>query len=140
VFSLEEANALIPRLKQLVGRQLERQFEIEARLRSLARCLGHIPESLQIADKDSLEVQIIKQDIAERIRVFEKDWQPVSSLGGVVKDSRLGLIDFLGLLEGRFVWLCWRYGEDRVNFFQELDQGFSARKRIEPGVQQKLLN
>ena len=36
--------------------------------------------------------------------------------GGVPKDLELGLVDFLGLVSGREVNLCWRYGEKRIRF------------------------
>jgi len=116
LFTLEEANALVPTLHRLVGRQMLRQAEIEDRLRQL------------------------KTDLMERIAAYEEGWQEVSSLGAVVKDTRTGLIDFYGHLEGRTVWLCWRYGEEKIDFFHELDSGFSGRKPLGPAARQKLLN
>jgi hypothetical protein len=50
--------------------------------------------------------------------------------GGVPKDLELGLVDFLGLVGGREVNLCWRYGEKRVRFWHGLDEGFGGRKAI----------
>jgi hypothetical protein len=50
--------------------------------------------------------------------------------GGVPKDLELGLVDFLGLVEGREVNLCWRYGEKRIRFWHGLDEGFGGRKAI----------
>ena len=44
LFTLEEANALVPTLKRLVGRQMLRQTEIEDRLRSLSRATGKVPQ------------------------------------------------------------------------------------------------
>jgi hypothetical protein len=28
------------------------------------------------------------------------------------------------------VFLCWKYGEDRVGFFHELDAGFAGRRPL----------
>ena len=50
--------------------------------------------------------------------------------GGVPKDLELGLVDFLGLVGGREVNLCWRYGEKRIRFWHGLDEGFGGRKAI----------
>ena len=48
VFTLEEANALVPTLHRLVGRQMLRQTEIEERLRKLARAAGHAPRIAEL--------------------------------------------------------------------------------------------
>jgi hypothetical protein len=140
VFTLEEANALVPTLHRLVGRQLLRQTEIEDRLRQLTRAAGRNLQDLEITQDDSAEVRRLKTDLMERIAAYEEGWQEVASLGAVVKDVRTGLVDFYGQLDGRTVWLCWRYGEERIDFFHELDSGFASRKPLGPAARQKLLN
>jgi len=140
VFTLEEANALVPTLHRLVGRQMLRQSEIEDRLRRLTRLVGRNLQDLEIAEDDTAEVRELKTDLMERIAAYEEGWQEVASLGAVVKDARTGLIDFYGHLDGRTVWLCWRYGEERIDFFHELDSGYSGRKPLGPAARQKLLN
>jgi hypothetical protein len=140
LFTLEEANALVPVLHRLVGRQMLRQAEIEDRLRQLKRTAGPDLHDLEIAEDDTVEIRQLKTDLMERIAAYEEGWQEVTSLGAVVKDTRTGLIDFYGQLEGRTVWLCWRYGEEKIDFFHELDSGFSGRKPLGPAARQKLLN
>jgi len=140
LFTLEEANALVPTLHRLVGRQMLRQAEIEDRLRQLKRAAGPDLHDLEIAEDDTVEIRQLKTDLMERIAAYEEGWQEVSSLGAVVKDTRTGLVDFYGHLEGRTVWLCWRYGEEKIDFFHELDSGFSGRKPLGPAARQKLLN
>jgi hypothetical protein len=140
LFTLEEANALVPTLHRLVGRQMLRQSEIEDRLRQLTRAAGQVPRDLQIEDADPPEVRKLKADLMERIAAYEEGWQEVAALGAVVKDTRTGLVDFYGRVDGRAVWLCWRYGEERIDFFHELDSGFASRKPLSPATRQKLLN
>jgi hypothetical protein len=140
LFTLEEANALVPTLHRLVGRQMLRQSEIEDRLRQLTKAAGQVPRDLQIDDGDTPEIRTLKADLMERIAAYEEGWQEVASLGAVVKDTRTGLVDFYGRVDGRTVWLCWRYGEERIDFFHELDTGFAARKPLSPSTRQKLLN
>jgi hypothetical protein len=43
MFTLEEACALVPKLRELVGRQLTWRAEIEDHLRSLAAATGEVP-------------------------------------------------------------------------------------------------
>lgn len=140
VFTLKEVNALVPTLDRLVGRQMLRQTEIEERMRRLARELNGMPRELEIADNDPPLVRSLKADLMERIAAYEEGWDHVTSLGAVVKDTQSGLVDFYGKVEGRTVWLCWKYGEEQIEFFHELDVGFAGRKRIGSALRQKLLN
>jgi len=64
----------------------------------------------------------------------------VQTLGGVIKDPQTGLVDFYGRIEGRLVWLCWRYGEDSLGYFHELESGYAGRKPLTPDVRRQLLN
>ncbi|HET9454735.1 MAG TPA: DUF2203 domain-containing protein, partial [Gemmatimonadaceae bacterium] len=64
---------------------------------------------------------------ARDIDAFEGE---LHRLGIVLKDRRLGLIDFPAVVEGRQVWLCWRLGEPSVQFYHELDAGFGGRKPL----------
>ena len=48
----------------------------------------------------------------------------------IIRDLQRGLIDFPALREGREVYLCWLYGEDRIDFWHELDIGFAGRQPL----------
>ena len=48
-----------------------------------------------------------------------------------VKDLGLGLIDFVALHEGREVYLCWKYGEESIQFWHEIEDGYSGRHFID---------
>jgi hypothetical protein len=45
----------------------------------------------------------------------------ILDMGIEVKDLTSGLIDFVALYEGREVYLCWKYGEDSIQFWHEID-------------------
>ena len=47
------------------------------------------------------------------------------------KDINLGLLDFPALKSGREVYLCWKYGEDDIAFWHEIDAGYAGRQPIE---------
>ncbi len=46
VFTLEAANALVPRLSEVVGKQLSRRAGIESRLKALCDLTGKSPDEL----------------------------------------------------------------------------------------------
>ena len=47
-----------------------------------------------------------------------------------LRDIESGLIDFPALVNGRPVWLCWRLGEDDVEWWHELSTGFGSRRPL----------
>jgi len=140
LFSIAEVNALIPSLSALVETQLREQSEIEQGLAELTRLTGKAPHSLAANGDDSSEVARLKQDLRRRVRRYEARWVEVQNLGGVVKDPRIGLVDFYGKIEGRTVWLCWRYGEESIGYYHDLDSGFSGRRALTPAVRRTLVN
>jgi hypothetical protein len=140
VFTLEEANAILPRLKALMGAQMERRAEIERGLQRLAKRTGAVPGAVRIEESDPAPVRDLKRDLIERVEKYRAAWREIEELGVVLKDPGQGLVDFYGQVDGRFVWLCWRYGEDAVTHFHGFDEGFAGRKPIEGTLRQRHLN
>ena len=52
----------------------------------------------------------------------------LESLGVELKDPMSGLLDFRAQREGEEVYLCWRLGEDSVDYWHSLDSGFAGRR------------
>jgi hypothetical protein len=140
VFTISEVNALIPALSSLVQDQLREQSEIEHGLAELMRLTGEPPRSLEPASLDSAEVSRLKRDLRSRISRYETGWQRVQKWGGVIKDPQTGLVDFYGRVDGKLVWLCWRYGEDTLGYYHDLTSGFSGRRPLSADVRRKLVN
>jgi hypothetical protein len=55
----------------------------------------------------------------------------IQDMGIEVKDLTIGLIDFVAMHDGREVYLCWKYGEDSIQFWHEIETGFSGRQPID---------
>jgi hypothetical protein len=54
----------------------------------------------------------------------------LDELDVVLRDIATGLIDFPALVNGRQVWLCWRLGEDEIDWWHELSSGLAGRRRL----------
>jgi len=54
----------------------------------------------------------------------------VQDTGVLFKDINLGLLDFPALRNGRGVYLCWKYGEEDIEFWHEIEAGFAGRQSI----------
>jgi len=140
VFTISEINALIPDLSDLVGDQLREQSEIEHGLAELTRLSGSTPQSLEAGPGEGSEVRKLKRELKQRIERYEAGWARVQTMGGVVKDPQTGLVDFYGRVGEKLVWLCWRYGEDSLSHYHELESGFSGRRPLTADVRRALLN
>jgi len=62
--------------------------------------------------------------------VIQEDINLVADMGGVVKDLFMGLVDFLGRVNGEEVWLCWKRGEKKIDFWHPLSAGFMERQTL----------
>jgi hypothetical protein len=145
VFSIEEANALVPKLSELVGEQLEVADEIQTRVTALSAHIQTTTEgSAEVVDitvypADAAAVRVLKRELAGLIRRYRQGWLNVQELGAVVKDTSTGLLDFYGKVEDRLVWLCWKYGETSIDHYHELAAGFAARKPLDE-IRKLMLN
>jgi hypothetical protein len=146
VFSLEEVNALVPRLRDMVGQQIDIGQEIQRRVAELYALIGSEESAVgaEVVDitvypEDSEAARRLKRELSVLIGRYKQGWRDVQELGAVVKDTNTGLLDFYGRVDDRLVWLCWKYGEESIDFYHELDAGFSGRKPLAP-VRKHLLN
>jgi hypothetical protein len=121
-FTVEEANAALPRLVELLDQLMQARRAIMA-----AR-----PELWPVLKK-SIGNGGSKQ-AGELLPQFERVQSAVAAidaLGILLKDPDTGLVDFLHRrADGREVYLCWRYGEEQVAFWHELSAGFAGRRRL----------
>jgi hypothetical protein len=51
--------------------------------------------------------------------------------GIVVRDIDRGLIDFPAIREGHEVYLCWELGEDSIDWWHDLDDGYRGRQPLD---------
>ena len=120
-FSVDEANAVLPRVRSLV----------ESVLAARQRILDAQPEVWPVLQKAIGNGGSQKAgELVEEIKRIERGITAIQDLGAVVKDINTGLIDFPAVRGGREVFLCWRYDEPRVGFWHELHTGFDGRQPL----------
>jgi len=140
VFTLEEVDALLPRIKRLVAAQMDLRSGIEHRLGELAKALGSMPDSMDPVDSDPPHIRSLKLDLSTRVETYQSGWREVEALGAVLKDARVGLLDFYGQVDGKRVCFCWKFGEAAVTHYHFLEEGFGGRRPIEPAIRRRHLN
>lgn len=55
----------------------------------------------------------------------------IQDLGILIKDINIGLIDFPAIKDNHEVYLCWKYGEENIQFWHEVADGFAGRQSID---------
>lgn len=131
VFTLEEANQRLPLVRAIVQdivvlfRDLEERRE---RLDDVKRARGEVATTgrLYFEELEQVEVEIERDE--EKLMGYIGE---LSELGAELKDPRIGLIDFPAMLNERVVYLCWKLGEGDIQFWHELDAGFSGRQLVD---------
>lgn len=121
-FTLAEANALLPTIEPLMAELLERR----AKAVRLSKEITDLLQDTHVDFGGSLPSQL-----AQEFAIIEQRHREIKSYGCIVKNIDAGLVDFLSQIKGRDVYLCWRYGEEQVQYYHELHTGFRGRKAIE---------
>ena len=130
LFSVDEANALLPRIRRVLlhlqeGREklLEAQAQLGERFHGGPRANGHANP-----DSEMSRLTNASEDAQSQIRAAA---DAIHELGAELKDPERGMVDFRTLRDGRVVYLCWLMEEPRVMYWHELDAGYRGRQRLE---------
>jgi hypothetical protein len=136
LFTLDEANALIPRLEmEFLGIARSRKAADEA-----ARALGGEEAAGRVLRGEAAPEgrEQAGAALVSSVEALAAGVQRVNALGCTVKDLDLGLVDFSSEQGGTVVSLCWQFGEPEVAHYHGLDEGFAARKRLSVVEQEAL--
>jgi len=134
LFSLEEANALIPRLELIMERMQRRGIELREAIETLARDGGEPMTNIEVSDllERRPELQGLVEELEQLIREIE-------ACGGQFKGLELGLVDFPSEIDGQIGLLCWQYGEKEITHWHSLESGFDGRQPLPKAVRRSYL-
>jgi hypothetical protein len=128
-YDLDAANALVPDLDAILGRLRDQREELIAlRDEALERKAASVPDAggggPADPDPELRRIDLRMRGIVDQMQA-EVTWLDERSIA--LRDIASGLIDLPALVNGRQVWLCWQLGEDRVDHWHELTEGFAGR-------------
>ena len=104
-WTVEEARAYLPRLRELVER-------VRDAAQSAATVRTNGDAAPDPADVETAVTELSEGDI-------------------VLRDTDVGLIDFHALgADGVVYFLCWKLDEDALEWWHFPDEGFAGRKRL----------
>lgn len=141
-FTVEEANALLGTVGGIVERMLRRRESLEKRSDQLQVLDALWGEAVQRPDNpDHQELLAHRRALREGAREIER----LVREGLVARGIRFpfgglehGLVDFPSTLDGRWVYLCWRYGEPEVGYWHEVDGGYRGRRPITDAQRERM--
>jgi hypothetical protein len=115
-FTLQEANRSLPLVTRIVRDVVNthrRAMQLQAKLEAIS------------PSKDIRALQEQLETMLERLQDYIHE---LDEIGVELKDYETGLIDFPGRHQGRDVYLCWKMGEEQVEYWHELHTGFAGRQ------------
>ena len=129
-----DANDLVPELATVVLRLRDERDELVGlrdAFRSRERDLiEDLISEVDLPDADDPELRRLRLRMRGIVDQMQADVAWLDDRGIVLRDIATGLLDFPALAGGRQVWLCWRLGEDRVEFWHGTEEGFAGRKPL----------
>jgi hypothetical protein len=130
IFSVEEANRLLPYLEQAIGAiatmsrailDLRGEIEVLSAIETSGATSANT-DVRALREKEALAAHLIEQ--------FREALEDVASRGCILRDIDLGLVDFYAMGKDGVVCLCWRRGETSIEHWHPVDQGFSGRRPL----------
>ncbi len=129
LFTVKEAEELIPRLEQIVGTLMENKRQAMEIGQDLARIQELVKQGNEKQVKAS-DLQNKQTELEFLVKVINDGLDAIEEMGVQPKDLDMGLIDFPALVDGEEALLCWRFGERSIRFYHGLREGFSGRKPL----------
>ena len=129
-FNREEAEAMLPLIEHCLLEARETKEKVEDLDRELSRAKteimvlgGSFPPYRKLATNRS--------EREEKMTQLQEAIERIHETGCVVKDLDQGLIDFPAMRGGEEVYLCWKLGEERIEFWHGIEEGFAGRKPLD---------
>ena len=120
-FSVEEANAFIPKLLIDIPR-------IQDLLKRLVNDFPDVRKAREKAQHNGGSLQGV--DYINCVLMINSLTEELESKGCILKGIEHGLIDFPSLRDGKEVYLCWKNPETRIEYWHDIQSGFAGRQRI----------
>jgi hypothetical protein len=119
IYTVEEANAAVSHLRELLPRVREARQGLIASSRRISEAVAG--DGGGVAGTDWFAHQQVLKDAVEDL----------AGRGILLRDPETGLVDFPAEREGRPVFLCWRLDDpDGVAFYHEEQAGYGGRRPL----------
>ena len=122
-FTFSEAQAILPDVKKLLSRLLNVQKRMK------------IKNALKVVyDDEFLDAHNLTKRSMEAHKDAYEFFQIIDALmkaGVFVKDPKTGLIDFYSKFDGKEIFFCYKYPEEKILYWHGVEEGYAGRKSVE---------
>lgn len=115
LFTIEEANRALPLVKAIVHDIVANYKAI----RETMETLNERPDNQEMQDR----VENLKDELMANVDELHR-------LGIELKSFEIGLVDFYHVKDEKLVYLCWKLGEENINWWHDLESGYSGRQPL----------
>jgi len=129
VFTVEEANKLLPKMKDL----FDDIYVLKKKIAFMKAEAEWIKEfwGNELEDSDNPDAEkydFLKEQIGQYRTEIMRKVEKIQKFGCIVKDIDLGLIDFYSYINRELVFLCWQYGEKEIKYWHPIESSFGGRR------------
>lgn len=122
LFTLAEARSILRTIRPLIAEILEIHKRIVEQDPGLWAAMQR-----SAGNGGSRELSALSQEFARLDRLVHD----VLDSGVEIRDLGAGLIDFPARLEGRAIYLCWKFDEVDILYWHDTASGFAGRTPID---------
>jgi hypothetical protein len=126
-FTPAEANSALSEVRPLAERMVAarvRLEELQGEQREVVKIVAGNGSGYAVGEART-------EEFATQAAELERCLDALAGLGVQVKDAEAGLLDFPAVRGGEEVLLCWRVGEDAVDWWHGPEEGYAGRKPID---------
>ena len=127
-FTVDQANALLPTIRPLAERLVEHRRALRDAQSERAQVAAAVAGNG--GGVDPQHVAGLDERIRQELRGVAQAVNGIHEVGAVVKDPDTGLVDFPARRGDEEVFLCWQLGEDEIEYWHGLEEGFAGRKPL----------
>lgn len=129
-FTLQQAERLLPSVERSVREAIEWKQQHQTAQNGLRDLMQRVMMSGgMMVDREA--TMKMRENWDSAAAKLQDSMNRIQDSGCLVKDLDIGLLDFPTLYRGEEVYLCWRLGETRIEFWHGVDEGFRGRKPID---------
>jgi hypothetical protein len=129
-FERQEAEELLPAIEQFLEEARKQKQALDGITADISNASlrimmlgGSLPPFAELNHKKAQREKISEQ--------LSRTVDEIQQTGCVVKDLDTGLVDFPSLRQGEKVYLCWKLGEERIEYWHGIEEGFAGRKPLD---------
>ena len=122
-FTVDEANRSLTLVRRIVTDISAAHQERMKRIVEYEKLEAH-PEGKEERSRK------LGRELRELTDVIVGYAEELEEIGIQFKGFEPGLVDFPAMLDGRPILLCWKLGEEKVEYWHEIEAGYAGRQRL----------